>query len=33
VTRKSRTTLKLDSPKYNAPLRDDEFTVEALRRE
>ncbi len=33
VTRKSRTTLKLDSPKYNVPLKDDEFTVEALRRE
>jgi len=33
VTRKSRTVLKLDSPKYNVPLHQDEFTVGALRRE
>lgn len=32
VTRKSRTLLKLESPKYNVPLREDEFTLEALRR-
>jgi outer membrane lipoprotein-sorting protein len=32
VTRKSRTILKLDSLKYNTPLRDDEFTLQALRR-
>ena len=33
VTRNSRTTLKLDSPKYNVPLHADDFTVQALRRE
>jgi hypothetical protein len=33
VVRKSRTILKLDSLKYNLPLREDRFTVEALRRE
>jgi hypothetical protein len=33
VVRKSRTILKLDLLKYNVPLRDDQFTVEALRRE
>jgi hypothetical protein len=32
VPRKSRTILKLDSPKYNVPLRDDQFTLQALRR-
>ena len=32
VTRKSRTVLKLDSLKYNTPLRDDQFTEQALRR-
>jgi hypothetical protein len=32
VTRKSRTILKLDSLKYNTPVRDDEFTLQALRR-
>jgi hypothetical protein len=33
VVRKSRTILKLDLLKYNVPLRDEQFTVEALRRE
>lgn len=33
VVRRSRTILKLDLLKYNVPLRDEEFTVEALRRE
>ena len=33
VTRKSRTTLKYDQVDYNAPMKDDEFTLEALRRE
>jgi hypothetical protein len=32
VTRNSRTILRLDSLKYNAPLREDQFTLEALRR-
>jgi len=32
VPRKSRTILKLDSPKYNGPLRDEQFTLQALRR-
>ncbi|HUA17266.1 MAG TPA: outer membrane lipoprotein-sorting protein [Bryobacteraceae bacterium] len=32
LTRKSRTILKLDSLKYNAPLKEDQFTVESLRR-
>jgi hypothetical protein len=32
VPRKSRTILKLDSPKYNVPLRDEQFTLQALRR-
>jgi hypothetical protein len=32
LTRKSRTVLKLDSLKYNIPLRDDQFTEQALRR-
>jgi hypothetical protein len=32
MTRKSRTVLQLDSLKYNAPLREDQFTLEALRR-
>jgi hypothetical protein len=30
--RDSRTILKLDSLEYNVPLRDDQFTVQALRR-
>jgi len=33
LTRNSRTTLKLDSPKYNVPLHDDDFSAGALRRE
>src|SRR5262245_47058874 len=32
VTRKSRTVLSIDSIIYNAPLADNEFTVQALRR-
>jgi hypothetical protein len=32
VTRKSRTVLTIDSVVYNAPLADNEFTVQALRR-
>ena len=32
VTRKSRTVLTIDSVIYNAPLADNEFTVQALRR-
>ena len=31
-TRNSRTVLKLESLNYNAPLRDEQFTLEALRR-
>jgi hypothetical protein len=31
-TRKSRTLLSLESVAYNIPLRDDQFTLEALRR-
>jgi hypothetical protein len=32
LPRKSRTILKLDSLNYNVPLREDQFTLEALRR-
>jgi len=32
VTRKSRTVLTIDAVIYNAPLADNEFTVQALRR-
>jgi hypothetical protein len=32
LTRKSRTVLTIDSIIYNAPLSDNEFTVQALRR-
>lgn len=32
LTRKSKTILRLDSLKYNAPLHDEQFTVETLRR-
>jgi hypothetical protein len=32
LTRKSRTTLKLEDVRYNIPLEDDNFTVQALRR-
>ena len=31
-TRNSRTILKLESLKYNVPLRDDQFTIQALQR-
>jgi hypothetical protein len=31
LTRKSRTVLRLDSLKYNLPMRDNQFTLEALR--
>jgi len=31
-TRKSRTSLSLDALQYNAPLPDNQFTIEALRR-
>ena len=31
--RKSRTTLRMDQLEYNVPLKDEEFTVQALRRE
>lgn len=31
--RKSRTVLKLEKLQYNAPLKDDQFTLQALRRE
>lgn len=33
VKRKSRTILKFDKLDYDVPLKDDQFTVEALRRE
>jgi outer membrane lipoprotein-sorting protein len=33
LRRKSRTTLRLDKLEYNVPLKDEEFTVQALRRE
>lgn len=33
IPRKSRTRLRLDSLKYNSPLKENEFTLEALRRE
>jgi hypothetical protein len=32
LTRDSRTVLKLESLSYNQPTRDDQFTLEALRR-
>ena len=32
LSRNSRTILKLDALKYNEPLRDEQFTLEALRR-
>jgi hypothetical protein len=31
--RKSRTILKLENVRYNAPMKDDDFTVQALRRQ
>jgi hypothetical protein len=30
--RKSRTVLKLEKLQYNAPLKDEQFTLQALRR-
>src|SRR5579871_7045666 len=33
VTRKSRTILKYDKLEYNVPLKNDDFTLQALRRE
>jgi len=33
LRRKSRTVLRLEKLEYNIPLKDDEFTVQALRRE
>src|SRR5579885_3529594 len=33
VNRKSKTTLKFDKLEYDVPLKDDQFTVQALRRE
>jgi outer membrane lipoprotein-sorting protein len=33
VKRKSRTVLKFDKLTYNAPLKDDDFTIQALRRD
>ena len=33
VSRKSRTILKFDKLEYDVPLKEDQFTVEALRRE
>ena len=32
VTRNSRTTLKYDKLEYNLPMKDDDFTLDALRR-
>jgi outer membrane lipoprotein-sorting protein len=32
LTRNSHTILQLESPQYNTPMRDDQFTLEALRR-
>jgi hypothetical protein len=31
--RKSRTILKLENVRYNVPMKDDDFTVQALRRQ
>jgi hypothetical protein len=33
LRRKSRTTLRIEKLEYNAPMKDDDFTVQALRRE
>ena len=33
LRRKSRTVLRLEELKYNVPLKDDDFTLQALRRE
>jgi hypothetical protein len=31
--RNSRTILKLENVRYNVPMKDDDFTVQALRRQ
>jgi len=33
VTRKSRTILKYEKLEYNLPMKDDDFTLQALRRD
>lgn len=33
LRRKSRTTLRIEKLQYNVPMKDDDFTVQALRRE
>ena len=33
LRRKSRTMLRMEKLEYNLPLKDDDFTVQALRRE
>jgi hypothetical protein len=33
LRRKSRTVLHLEKLEYNVPLKDEEFTVQALRRD
>ena len=33
LRRKSRTVLRLEKLEYNVPMKDDDFTVQALRRE
>jgi hypothetical protein len=32
LTRRSRTVLKMENVRYNVPMKDDDFTVQALRR-
>ena len=32
LRRKSRTLLKLDKLQYNVPMKEDDFTLQALRR-
>ncbi len=32
ANRKSRTVLKLEKLEYNVPMKDEDFTLEALRR-
>jgi hypothetical protein len=33
LRRKSRTVLRMEKLEYNIPLKDEEFTVQALRRD
>jgi hypothetical protein len=33
ANRQSRTVLKLEKPQYNIPMKDESFTLEALRRD